>query len=109
LRAEDFVLAEDEEEEADADANYGECAGVLGVRGERHRWMIVKANPEEKKKKELTQRAQRAEHRERVDGLQALDIEVLRLPSSGSLRMTFAFEFHDKRVGVRTNGRGRGR
>ena len=43
LRAEDFVLGEDEEEEADADAEKSEGAGVARVGGKRHGEMIVKA------------------------------------------------------------------
>ncbi len=50
LRAEDFVFAKIEEEEADADAKRGERAGVAVVMGERHRWMIVKPGCGEKKK-----------------------------------------------------------
>jgi len=50
LRAEDFVFAKIEEEEADADAERGERAGVAVVMGERHRWMIVKPGRGEKKK-----------------------------------------------------------
>jgi hypothetical protein len=50
LRAENFVFAKIEEEEADADAKRGERAGVAVVGGERHRWMIVKPGRGEKKK-----------------------------------------------------------
>jgi hypothetical protein len=50
LRAENFVLAEDEEEEADTDAERGEGAGVAGVVREGHCWMIVKRGCGEKKK-----------------------------------------------------------
>jgi len=50
LRAENFVFAKIEEEEADADAKRGERTGVAGILGERHRWMIVKPGYGEKKK-----------------------------------------------------------
>jgi hypothetical protein len=50
LRAEDFVLAEDQEKQANTDAKEREGAGILGFRGERHGWMIVKAGSVEKKR-----------------------------------------------------------
>src|SRR5260370_322212 len=50
LRAEDFVFAKIEEEEADGDAERGERAGVAVVMRDRHRWMIVKPGCREKKR-----------------------------------------------------------
>ena len=50
LRAENFVFAKIEEEEADGDAERGKRAGVAVVMGERHRWMIVKPGCREKKR-----------------------------------------------------------
>ncbi len=50
LRAEDFVLGEDEKEKADADAQESESAGVARVGGERHWAMIVKVGRVEKRK-----------------------------------------------------------
>jgi len=49
LGGKNFVLGEDQKEEADADAEDGQGAGVLGIGG-RHGWMIVKTRCGEKEK-----------------------------------------------------------
>src|SRR5882762_9122145 len=67
--AEDFVLGEDEEEEAHADAEDGEGARVLGVGGKRDGGddsQSMRLGEE----KDLTRSTRRSEHSERGEALE---------------------------------------